>query len=770
MKYDTFSDLMNSFSSHKDLHNSIPVTDERSAPLVEFYKYWSNYLEATPAYMALLSSLWGTLAKGLYFITASLEHVFNNLFKLFGLFGYLGNQDTVIGQFFYWIQMIGTTIFTLILVASAITGVFTKPVKYKGVITNFLLVTFVTSVFPLALTTFSMSIAQDAQKIQTVQSASEGGSSYFSSLAIQPMKNNVVDLKVLIDNDFSTELFPLDDYGFIKPPREGSTPVNNITDNPDKRDTSDFASRIDFSATFGVTDLELLDALEKKQKGLKRLFLHQLNATQDGILTVTEHRVVGQLNAFEAVYKRYKVNWIGMFAQYFILIVLLISMAIKLVKSIFDIIMQVLISPLVGYTSFSSSKKYKELLRTTGGAIAGIFFEVVIMRVTMEILRDLPTLSVSAITKLSGGFFDGLNSWEQMIAACVVYIGVFLAAMQGVTMIERWLGVSTGHSETAQQLLGAMMMGNAFATGAGAVGNGAMALGGFGLDMAKKVPGAVASGSKILGNSLAVTGGGIRGAFNATRDQGLANTAKGGVSNMVDLADVMGKQAVGKAKDFAGGIADNLGQKEQAAHDAVYKGLKNDAVPPRAGFNSAFNPDADYTLNPSGQYGGESLFLDELGTFDTMGNADGGPSGGGITDPTLSPEEPSGQAFGGISDSTAPDVSPGSHTFDNTDSGPSGGGITDPTVRTPGPTGQAFGGVSDRTSSAEKNAQPIPNSPLPNLAQDTPKKIERPISPTSNLQQSMHQMNYMKHQMQQAGQYMQGQSHIHGAEIEEDDN
>ncbi|SUN42685.1 Uncharacterised protein [Streptococcus agalactiae] len=42
-------------------------------------------------------------------------------------------------------------------------------------------------------------------------------------------------------------------------------------------------------------------------------------------------------------------------------------------------------------------------------------------------------------------------------------------------MIERWLGVSTGQSETAQQLIGAMMAGQAFATGAGVVGN--MALG-----------------------------------------------------------------------------------------------------------------------------------------------------------------------------------------------------------------------------------------------------------------------------------------------------
>lgn len=641
MKYDTFSDLINSFSKQKDLHREIPITDERSAPLVEFYKYWSNYLEPTPAYLAFMSNIWGALAKGLYFITASLEHVFNNLFKLFGLFGYLGNQETIIGQFFHWFQLIGTTLFTLILVISAITGVFTKPVKYKGVVTNFLLVTFVTSVFPMTLTAVSTSIAQDAQNIQTVKSTTEDDSSYFSSLAIQPMKNNVVDVKVLIDKDFSTELFQMDDYGFIKPPREGSTPVNNITDSPDKRDTSDFASRIDFSATFGVTDTELLDALEKKQKGLKGLFLHQLNATQDGILTIDEHRFVKGLNAFAPVYMRYRVNWIGMFAQYIILIVLLISMAIKLVKSIFDIVIQALISPLVGYSSLSNSKKYKELLRTVGGALAGIFFEVVIMRVTMEILRDLPTLSVSAITKLSGGFFDGLNSWEQMIAACVVYIGVFLAAMQGVTMMERWLGVSTGHSDTAQQLIGAMMAGQAFATGAGAIGNLAMGAGQFGMDMAKKTPGMVAGGSKILGNSLAVTGGGIRGAFNATRDQGVMNATKGGVSNMVDLADVMGKKAVGKVKDFAGGVADNLGKKEQAGHDAVYRALKDNGLPEEPRPVSPYDPDINDAFADS--FSGDSSSIDSFG---------------GITDPTAKQTESPEEAFGGISDPTLQSSSP----------------------------------------------------------------------------------------------------------------
>ncbi|OCM11312.1 pLS20_p028 family conjugation system transmembrane protein [Streptococcus agalactiae] len=699
MKYDTYSDLVNALEKgFLDVNGKTNgnITGENAEKMASFYKYWSNYLDSTPAFLSFLAYIPGAIAKALYSITASLEHVFNNMFKLFGLFGYLGDSNTVIGKFFFWFQVLGTTLFSLILVVSAIAGVFTKPVKYKGVITNFLLVTLVTAVLPLALTTISTTIAQDAMNVQTVSSEAPDGSKQYSSLAIQPMKNNIVDLKVLIDNDFSTELFPLDDYGYIKPPKEGATPVNNITDSPDKRDTTDFATRIDFGATYGASNSDLLQEMENKHPGIKGLFLHKLNANQTGVETITEHRIIGQLNAFEHVYMRYRVNWIGMFMQYIILIVLLIAMSIKFVKSVFDILIEGLISPLQGYSSLSNSKKYKELLRTMGGALAGIFFEVVIMRVTLEICRDLPTLSVSAVTKLSGGFFDGLNMWEQCLAASLVYIGIFFAAMQGVTMIERWLGVSTGHSDTAQQLLGAMMMGNAFATGAGAIGHGMMGIGGFGIDMAKKAPGAVTAGSKVIGNSLATTGGGIRGAWNAVKDQGVVNAAKGGLSNMFSAADLAGKEAVGKVKDFAGGVADNLGQKEQAAHDAVYRGLKDHSYPEEVKPVSPFDPDASA--------GFESL-------------SDAGPAGGGITDPTLPSSEPSGEVFSGVSDPT-----------------PS-----------------------------------VDNPPFPNATGDTPKKFEGTPSHKQNFQKSMHQMSYMNQQMQQAGQRMQGQSHIKGAEIDESD-
>lgn len=720
MRYQTFSDLVSEIDTGGSwLTGKINAND--SPKFAEFYAYWGNYLEPTPAFLTYLMAIPGGIAKALYQITVTLEHVFNNMFKLFGLFGYLGDTNTVIGKFFYWFQVLGTTLFTLILVISAITGVFTKPIRYKGIITNFLLVTLVTAVLPFALTNISTAIAQDAMAIQM---SSSDDSSTYSSLAIQPMKNNVVDLKVLLENDFDQSLFPLDDYGYIKPVQTGSTAVNNITDATDKRDTADFATKIDFTANFGASNDDLLDELNKKYNGAKGLFLHKLNSSQDGVATIKTHKVVDGLNAFESVYLRYKVNWIGMFSQYGILIVLLFSMALKLVKSIFDIIIEAMISPLQGYSSLSNSKKYKELLRTIGGAFAGIIFEVVIMRVTLEICRDLPTLSVSAVTKLSGGFFDGLNMWEQCLASMLVYLGVFLAAMQGVAMIERWLGVSTGHSDTAQQLIGAMMAGNAFAQGAGALATGAVGAAQVGANVASKVPGAVATGSKLIGNSLAATGGGIKGAINAAKDQGVANAAKGGVSNMVNLADAMGKEAVGKAKDYTGGVMDNLDSKAQAGHDAVYEALKNDAVTDKPGFESYLNPQPDeYGLNPSGTYGGESLF----------------------------PEEDTGSAASNMS-----------------------GGISDPTIQTE-PEGEAFNGVSDPTAGNSSSPSQSPDQPRldkaskPDSSDNTPPKPTSSPSPsaTQRLSQSRQQMTAAGQTLNQAGQHMQGQNHIKGAELDE---
>lgn len=648
MRYDTFSDLVNDMGGADFMNNDI--VDENAAKLAEFYSYWGNYLEPASVFLSYLTYLPGSIAKVFYQITVSLEHVFNNMFKLFGLFGYLGDNSTLIGQFYYWFQVLGTSIFTLVLIISALLGVFTKPVKYKNVITNFLLVTFMTTALPLGLTTIAQAMAEDARAIQTMSSEKED----YSSLAIQPIKNNVVDLKILVENDFSTELFPLDNYGYIKPVQKGSTPVNNITDDPAKRDTTDFVTKIDFAATYGATNSVVLDQMNKrdgkKDTGIKGLFLHKLDANQTGVETITEHRFANGLNALEPVYLRYKANWIGMFIQFGILMVLLGTMSFKFVQSVFDIVIQAMISPIVGYSSGSNSTKYKELLRTIGGAMAGILFEVIIIRVVVQVCRDLPTLSVSAITKLSGGFFDGLNMWEQVIAASLVYLGLFYATIKGIAMVERWLGVSTAQSDSAQQLMSSVMAGNALFNGARGFGHGALAAADMGANLAGAVPGFVAGGSRVIGNSLSATGGGLRGFGDAVKDQGFVNTATGGLSNMVNLADAMGQDAVGKVKDFAGGVADNLSQKEQAGHDATYAAFKNPAAEPKVGFNSRMSANADYGLNRSGHYGGVPLFSDSAsGTGSSLGT-DTSSSGGGITDPTLPATDLLAPDFTGISD------------------------------------------------------------------------------------------------------------------------
>jgi len=425
----------------------------------------------------------------------------------------------------------------------------------------------------------------------------------------------------------------------------------------------------------------------------------------------------------------------------------LVSMIIKLVKSIFDILIEAMISPILGYSSLSNSKKYKELLRTIGGALAGIFFEVIIMRVTLEIFRDLPILSVSAVSKLSGGFFDGLNMWEQCLAAAFVYIGVFFAAMQGVAMIERWLGVSTGHSETAQQLLGAMMMGNAFAAGAGGVFNGGMALGQFGMDMAKKAPDALSKGSQILGNSLARTGGGIQGALNSVKDQGLMNAAKGGVSNMVDLAEWKAFEAMQNTKGAVGNVLNNLDDKAASAHDATYNALKNDAVP-----GLGHSGPIDIPESP----------------------VDSGMTDAPVVDPTLSAEDMEAP----IQDSSLPTegVEPPIQ-----DSSLPTEGVEPPIQDSTHPTGGTESPIQNSTHPTGGTEPPVQNSSHPTGGMETPTQgsspsvvestqpPKQPDSPQQKFQQSMSQMQYMNQQMQQAGQRMQGGRHITGAESPEEE-
>ncbi|GAA0054403.1 UNVERIFIED_CONTAM: hypothetical protein KB570_01405 [Streptococcus canis] len=696
MTYETLSEL---FEAIRDMNGTIKGEDEQK--LASFYQYWHNYLDATPAVLTVINKLLGGIAKALYMMTLSLEHVFNNLFKLFGLFGYLTDSKTVIGQFYEGFQTLGLVIFVLVLIVSVMAGVFTKPVKYKEAVLTFLLVTLVTSILPMTLTTVATTLAQDAV---TIQSTNGKGESNYSSLAIQPLKNNVVDLKVLVDKNFDTNLFPMDDHGYIMPVVDGAIPLNKITDDVSLKDSVDFVTQLDFGSSYGVTNAKYLEDWEStsKKEGLKGLFQHQLNANRDGVVSMNER---SPLKALEAVYPRYKVNWTAVFVQYGILLVLLISMSIKFVKSVVDILIQGIISPIQGY-SLLNRKKYLELLKTIGGALAGIVFEVMIMRITLEICRDFPGLSLSTVEQFSGAFTTGMSGWEQFLACSVVYLGIFMAAMQGVTMIERWLGVSTGHSETAQQLIGAMMAGQAFASGAAGVGSLALGAGKMGVQAVKKTPSAIAGG-------IATTAGTFGGITDIWKDQGTADTVKGGISSGIDAATAMANQALGHPT-----------QKAKQSHDKAYEALKH-----QKGTKDA---------NKQGQQNEPPLGTPQQNQPHQEGE-------GGITDPTLPTAIIQEQGSASQSDQVL-----SSPLFQSTE-----GGVTDPTL----PQG---------LTQTQENPSPFNQSPSSALSQSKEAVISDPLS-KPKVSSGLGHLAKSKQGLTQANQYLNQQSHIKGAESDEEE-
>lgn len=563
MEFKSFTELAKKMAGDKSLLQNFDfnglfngdITGKPAELLQQFYHQWGNYLDPVSAVMSVVYIVLGWIAKALFVIANSLENVFNSLFKLFGLFGYLGNDQTLIGKLYLGMQVVGVSLFVLLLTVRVIFGLLGKNIKYKDTINNVLLVTVVVSVLPLLINVTGKQ-AQEYSLTKMVQSEAktvrgmEGGAGKdtVQTLAIQPFINNVVDLKYLALNNFDTSKFKLDNAGYLKP---DSGKASYLSTDPA---SINYPTRLKFGSTLGVTNPKIAENWEKKNpdlKGLKGLFEHKVNDDDSGIDSMSEHRFFKGMNALEAVYLRYKVNWWALYAQLITVIILLGLMSIKFVKSLFELVITGIIAPIQGYSSVDSSKKFKELLTTMIGTLAGMFFEVVILRVTLEIMRDAPAMIAGNLT----GF-------EQTIGSIIIYLGTFFGAMQGVTIIERWLGVSTSQGASTQQLMGAMMAANTLGGVAKSAGQTAWG--------ATKLAGAVATGlpsmarnvGSNVGQGLAKTAGAAGGLANNIGQQGVANTAKGAIFNATDALGNKLNQATNKVK---GGLNEAYQQGKETA-------------------------------------------------------------------------------------------------------------------------------------------------------------------------------------------------------------
>ena len=197
------------------------------------------------------------------------------------------------------------------------------------------------------------------------------------------------------------------------------------------------------------------------------------------------------------------------------------------------------------------------------------------------------------------------------------------------------------------------------------------------------------------------------------------NAAKGGVSNMVDLAEWKAFETMQNTKGAVGNVLNNLDDKAVSAHNATYNALKNDAVPG----------------------------LDQFGPVDIPAP----PIDLGTTDAPIVDSTPSAEEIGSpIQDST--------HLT---------GGAEPPIQESNHPTGGTEPPIQNSTHLTGGMEPPIQNS-SPSVVEST-QPPKQPDSSQQKFQQSMSQMQYMNQQMQQAGQRMQGGRHITGAESSEEE-
>lgn len=434
---------------------------DNSQSAIQFYTEWHKYLDPTTSIIAkIINFLLGHLLQFVYGLTSSTEKVFMATFKFIGLTDTFSDKGSVAYKFFVDFQTLGKGIVVLAILFLTITNIVHAKVKYKNALTNILMVMLVTAVLPWGISTIGgaiNSLVSGSQKIS--------GSKQPQSLAAQPITDNTVDLIKIAKGGFSVKL---NKEGTLTNQKGDGSVFNDLTSSGNGANS---ISNIDFGQTITTADTDMISSLNKYKKGSGDIFTHQLYASKvdtkgnvvDDVTKIGSHGILKGLNAFEPVYTRYQVSWIPAFVQLLILAFLFITLAMRVIKSIFDIIVMGIISPYVGLVNIHSSRKYKELLTSMAGAFASMELEIVVIRIMMLIMNYIPTVVGKA---------GDLSIGEQGLLNIVVYLGAFYGCFSGVGYIERYTGVAQGHGDEAQQIaataglgMAAGAMGGSFSSG-----------------------------------------------------------------------------------------------------------------------------------------------------------------------------------------------------------------------------------------------------------------------------------------------------------------
>ncbi|ARC21820.1 hypothetical protein [Streptococcus sp. FDAARGOS_192] len=412
--------------------------------LASFYAQWDQYLHPTTGVFIAFGFIPEMLSKGIYSFSYAIEKAYLNMFKLFGMFDYISQSDSFVGQVYKWLQIVGISLFVLVTLIRLIMAMAGAPFRYREFFNHIILVTFSVTALPVFASKFGSAIAKDTVGLAYYDIT---GSSQSVSLSVTPFRGNTVDLEMLYAMDFDTDKLGYnEDTHFIAGDKNWNTisdgniwftnftetygPTNKamlqyysgregrVSSLPKmlgiREDGSvDWWQQVKNSAAMSnpVTALLQISKLFftgwKEQKDLKE---DQANSPYNGFSDVmrstlnTIRYADGKIayarvttsksgyflgfdnTAFLPTYARYKVDWIALITQQIILLLLLVGLLVTTVRVIFKTLITVIISPLVSYAAVGNSMRILEVWQEVMTGIAAIWFQLLFVKVAQWFL------------------------------------------------------------------------------------------------------------------------------------------------------------------------------------------------------------------------------------------------------------------------------------------------------------------------------------------------------------------------------------------------
>lgn len=412
--------------------------------LASFYAQWDQYLHPTTGIFIAFGFIPEMLSKGIYSFSYAIEKVYLNMFKLFGMFDYISQSDSFVGQVYKWLQIVGISLFVLVTLIRLIIAMAGAPFRYREFFNHMILVTFSVTALPVFASKFGSAIAKDTVGLAYYDITGSGQS---VSLSVTPFRGNTVDLEMLYAMDFDTDKLGYnEDTHFIAGDKnwntisDGNIWFTNFTETygPTNKAMLQYYSgregRVSSITKFvGVREDGSVDWGQQVKNGIalsnpitallqtsKIIFTgwkeesewkdNQAKSPYNGFSDVmrstlnTIRYADGKIayarvttsksgyflgfdnTAFLPTYARYKVDWIALITQQIILLLLLIGLLVTTVRVIFKTLITVIISPLVSYAAVGNSMRILEVWQEVMTGIAAIWFQLLFVKVAQWFL------------------------------------------------------------------------------------------------------------------------------------------------------------------------------------------------------------------------------------------------------------------------------------------------------------------------------------------------------------------------------------------------